>query len=296
MTAALQQLIIDKVADEIVLDMRWNDFAKSTLQQERRFKPVLRDLLEKQKQRVLLNIQRKPPPEPEETRVYINIRGVGFAIDRAEIGKEPTATQLVMPWLLDPQEWQIVFENAAKPFVRQTMAEGYDDGLADIENALDVNLGLYFDVSDPNVAQAMQDKLFKFSFEVNDTTNKQLKKSLVEALENGENMRMINQRVSDVFKFAKGYRTERIARTEIIGSYNAGGYQSMLDSDVVKTKRWVATRDSRTRDSHEAMDGEIRPLRQRYSNGLLFPGDWTGDASEVINCRCTEIAEDFKGE
>ncbi len=34
------------------------------------------------------------------------------------------------------------------------------------------------------------------------------------------------------------------------------------------------------------MDGEIRELDDRFSNGLKFPGDPDGDAGEVINCRC----------
>jgi SPP1 gp7 family putative phage head morphogenesis protein len=56
-------------------------------------------------------------------------------------------------------------------------------------------------------------------------------------------------------------------------------------ADVVK--QWDAALDSRTRDSHRRVDGEIRELDEKFSNGLMFPGDPAGGAAEVINCRCT---------
>ena len=55
-------------------------------------------------------------------------------------------------------------------------------------------------------------------------------------------------------------------------------------ADVVK--QWDATLDGKTRESHQKVDGEIRELDEKFSNGLMFPGDPSGGAAEVINCRC----------
>lgn len=55
-------------------------------------------------------------------------------------------------------------------------------------------------------------------------------------------------------------------------------------ADVVK--QWGAALDGRTRDSHRRVDGEIRELDEKFSNGLRFPGDPHGSAAEVVNCRC----------
>lgn len=55
-------------------------------------------------------------------------------------------------------------------------------------------------------------------------------------------------------------------------------------ADVLK--QWDASLDARTRDSHARVDGEIRELDEPFSNGLMFPGDPSGGASEVVNCRC----------
>lgn len=55
-------------------------------------------------------------------------------------------------------------------------------------------------------------------------------------------------------------------------------------ADVVK--QWDATMDASTRESHQMVDGEVRALDEKFSNGLMYPGDPSGSAAEVINCRC----------
>lgn len=91
---------------------------------------------------------------------------------------------------------------------------------------------------------------------------------------------------------------ERIVRTETVRATNAGNLDSMTfaaNRGLPIKKKWLATLDSRTRDSHQGMDGEVRDVDKPFSNGLMFPGDPAGAASEVINCRCrmVEYIEDF---
>lgn len=81
----------------------------------------------------------------------------------------------------------------------------------------------------------------------------------------------------------------RIARTEAHriqtkASMNACNKAKEKGADVVK--QWDASLDGKTRDSHRAVDGEIRELDEKFSNGLMYPGDPSGAAEEVINCRC----------
>lgn len=80
-----------------------------------------------------------------------------------------------------------------------------------------------------------------------------------------------------------------IARTEghrimTTASYHAQKSAKDKGCDVVK--QWDSALDGRTRPSHRKVDGEIRELDEKFSNGLLYPGDPNGKASEVINCRC----------
>lgn len=55
-------------------------------------------------------------------------------------------------------------------------------------------------------------------------------------------------------------------------------------ADIVKM--WDSVLDGKTRESHQKVDGEIRELDEKFSNGLMFPGDPSGTAAEVCNCRC----------
>ena len=84
-------------------------------------------------------------------------------------------------------------------------------------------------------------------------------------------------------------RAVRIARTEghriqCTATMDAMENAKKHGADVVK--QWDATLDGRTRDSHRAVDGEIREVNKPFSNGLMFPSDPSGRAEEVINCRC----------
>ena len=81
----------------------------------------------------------------------------------------------------------------------------------------------------------------------------------------------------------------RIARTEghriqIQSADNACREAKSKGADVVR--QWDATLDGNTRDSHARVDGEIREIDEKFSNGLMFPGDPSGGAAEVVNCRC----------
>ena len=81
----------------------------------------------------------------------------------------------------------------------------------------------------------------------------------------------------------------RIARTEghriqCQASMDACYKAKEKGCDIVK--QWDSALDQRTRESHREVDGQIVELDEKFSNGLMFPGDPNGAAHEVINCRC----------
>lgn len=84
----------------------------------------------------------------------------------------------------------------------------------------------------------------------------------------------------------------RIARTEggrvqQQASFNMAQKAQSRGADIVK--QWDSTLDGRTRESHREIDGEVRELDEKFSNGLLFPKHPDGAAGEVINCRCVML-------
>ena len=81
----------------------------------------------------------------------------------------------------------------------------------------------------------------------------------------------------------------RIAKTEghriqCESAYNVQVRAKQKGADIIK--QWDSTLDRRTRESHQKLDGEIVGVDEKFSNGLMFPGDSNGMASEVVNCRC----------
>lgn len=90
-------------------------------------------------------------------------------------------------------------------------------------------------------------------------------------------------------------RAVTVARTETIAAVNAGVFRSAeLEAeqrgDPAPFKQWISTADPRTRPTHREADKQRTLLREPFRVGsaqLLFPGDPTGPANEVINCRCS---------
>ena len=87
-------------------------------------------------------------------------------------------------------------------------------------------------------------------------------------------------------------RSERIARTESTGAYNAGA-EDAYRREGAGVHMWVATADDRTREEHLDAHGQCVPLNDPFNVGgsqLQFPGDPSGPADLIINCRCTTVA------
>ena len=86
----------------------------------------------------------------------------------------------------------------------------------------------------------------------------------------------------------------RNARTAVTSAQNAGrqaSYEHAAAMGISVRKRWVATLDKRTRDSHRHMDGVTVPYDQPFHTDLgstmMYPGDRNGKPGDVYNCRCT---------
>lgn len=85
----------------------------------------------------------------------------------------------------------------------------------------------------------------------------------------------------------------RNARTAVTGAQNGGrqaSYDRAKEMGLKLRKRWIATKDMRTRHEHAMLDGQTVELDKPFQidgHKLMFPGDPTGLARLVWNCRCT---------
>lgn len=86
----------------------------------------------------------------------------------------------------------------------------------------------------------------------------------------------------------------RNARSAITGAQNAGRQASFAhaaEMGIDVRKRWVATKDSRTRDSHRDLDGTVVPWNEPFhtilGSVIMHPGDRNAKPGDYYNCRCT---------
>lgn len=108
----------------------------------------------------------------------------------------------------------------------------------------------------------------------------------------GDSIPKIARRIRDVQGMNRD-ASIRTARTIVTGAENKGrhdSYEKAESEGIVLQKRWVSTHDSRTRDTHLALDGSTVDREDTFANGLMYPGDPNGRPEEVYNCRCTMAA------
>lgn len=129
---------------------------------------------------------------------------------------------------------------------------------------------------------------------IDHTTWDRLTRSLADGVRTGESTDQLARRVRDTFQEATQARSVTIARTEVLGASNAGAIAGYEQAGV-GFKGWLATQDDRTRDTHDAADGQVVGLNASFDVGgvsLAYPGDPSGPPEEVINCRCTTVPEE----
>src|SRR5690554_2561072 len=115
------------------------------------------------------------------------------------------------------------------------------------------------------------------------------RQALADGVANGESIQDIARAVQDAAGVTAP-RATTVARTEVIGASNKSSIEVMRASGIVAQKRWIATFDNRVRLSHIEAHGQIVNLEEPFTVGgaqLDHPGDFSGPADEVINCRCT---------
>jgi len=188
----------------------------------------------------------------------------------------------------DKKEWIKKFRTEIRPKLRDLVREFGEDALDEL------GLNLAFDVAQPRVARFIEQRAQRFAEEVNQTTWDELRNSLSQALDAGEGLVKIIERVEAVMAERIRSSGETIARTEVVGASNGGALEAYRQSGSVQKKTWLsALEPGRTRESHvEAhMRYQANPIRldEDFEVGAgrgPHPGA-IGLPEEDINCLCT---------
>lgn len=111
----------------------------------------------------------------------------------------------------------------------------------------------------------------------------------------GEGIDKITDRLVESLITQNENRMRTFARTAMTGAQNAGRQEQMEDAEdmgIKVKKRWVATLDSRTRDTHQELDGQEVPVDEPFEvegMEIRYPGDPNAEPELVYNCRCSMI-------
>jgi HK97 family phage portal protein len=189
-----------------------------------------------------------------------------------------------------------------EPEMRQRLEEWGKAVLQELGEAADQDLVARLDLLNPKIAPFLQEfSATRIRGLVDTTTREQLRSQLAEGIKAGESIDDIELRVECVFDVATDARAENIARTETLRASNWATHEAQKASGVVDTRKWVATPDGRTRQTHRELNGQETALDDPfYVDGktAMFPGAF-GDPAEDCQCRCTTVAvisDDLDGE
>lgn len=122
---------------------------------------------------------------------------------------------------------------------------------------------------------------------------KQITKSITSGILQGKSVGKIatdlQARVSEMNRAS----AVRAARTAVTSAQNGGrmdSYKAASDMGIKVRKRWVATKDGRTRHAHQKLDGQTVDWDESFTSELgkiRFPGDPRAKPALTYNCRCT---------
>jgi SPP1 gp7 family putative phage head morphogenesis protein len=140
---------------------------------------------------------------------------------------------------------------------------------------------------------------------VSKTTTDRVMKIVQQGIEDGLSVDDVAKLiVEDSIKIGAS-RAQTIARTETLTAVSLGQASMMeLAAKAIPglKKSWISSQDEDVRESHKAVNGEIRDSDEKFSNGLMYPRDPDAEPGESINCRCVlvtlapEDLEDYRAE
>lgn len=118
---------------------------------------------------------------------------------------------------------------------------------------------------------------------------------LADCYEKGMGVFDTAQELKKTFTTISNRDLRTIARTEIQCTQNHASYLTQQEIGV-DFHMWITAEDDRVRGhkpedeaDHTIMHGQIVRVGDKFSNGLLYPGDRTGEIEEWINCRCHDV-------
>lgn len=186
-----------------------------------------------------------------------------------------------------------VFDSAYWRARTEALAESmYEAAVTHGVARVNTDFGVSFDLEAPFIRDFVTARANQLAGQVTSSTYAAIQSALADGVGQGLSIDDLAANVQQVFDVASSSRARTIARTEVISASNGSASlaAAQLPPDVVAGAEWISTADDRTRDDHVDADGQVVPVGTPFTVGgeqLAYPGDPSGSADNVINCRCT---------
>lgn len=209
------------------------------------------------------------PPDPEQ------VPAARLTDMDVATGPDGWEERISLRDLFDGRYWRRRTRDVLRPFVERAWRRG------------GTSITGSFDLDEPDVASALDDRIEELAGQVTATTEQVLRSQvLAHGVAEGESVPELRARIQRVFANLSDYRATLIARTETVGGYNQASFLAALDAGAT-TKTWLATRDQRTRETHRQANGKSAPMNKRFElTKSRWPADPTAPAAQSIQCRC----------
>jgi GNAT superfamily N-acetyltransferase len=195
--------------------------------------------------------------------------------------------------ILDPARWVKDAIGALTPSVTRLFGRTYARVRAQLAAGKD-DTG-----EEPDLASAVTERLDLIGKGV-ETAAAEVEDYIAREEEAGTALPDIVAGVKELYADRKPKWAARIATISAVGSINHASLLAAMDAKS-SAKQWLSRRDPLVRDTHEAADGQVRLLDERFKLGgipthprrslLMFPGDPGPSVplDEIMNCRCTML-------
>lgn len=159
-----------------------------------------------------------------------------------------------------------------------------------------MNIGFLQKLFNPNhdLSKELSTKTFMSSQSTMSRVSREITNIIGSGYLEGKGVKDIAEDIEKKYNQLESWEARRIARTETNSTANMAHYQTYGDLKVEYHQWWTAL-DERVRDGskgdadHVEMHGKIVAVGTPFSNGLMYPGDTSGDIAEWINCRCASV-------
>lgn len=188
----------------------------------------------------------------------------------------------------------------AAAYINDQLPEMYSMGYNGIAAKLDKDVysGISFTMTDAHTVKSLAtvDKTLLPYKKINGKKDvrwntQKINSEVLQGILQGEPMPKIAKRLEAVLGMNETSAI-RNARTAVTGAENRGRLDMLRDAEKkgVHTKKvWSAIHDTRTRHSHDELDGQEAEIEEPFISELgeiMIPGDPDAEPANTYNCRC----------